>query len=156
MKFIRLSRDKQYALIGESANKAQWYTVAENVKRFVESLQADEEVTIRFEKKDKSNILTFISKNGNGSPVSVAEPQEPGSEPTPAPSRIPSSYTKNTYEKSATKSWGKTPAEQDSIKRQAIGHMTSRTLIALQGQVSPDNVQELMTQIYQGYQELVG
>lgn len=44
----------------------------------------------------------------------------------------------------------------ESIKRQAIGHMTSRTLISLQGQVDEDNIEGLMERIYAKYQELVG
>ena len=54
------------------------------------------------------------------------------------------------------KTYGKTPEEQDSIKRQAIGHMTSRTLIALQGQVNPDNIEDIMVRLYKKYQILVG
>ena len=50
----------------------------------------------------------------------------------------------------------KSPELQNSIKRQAIGHMTSRTLIGLQGIVHPDNVEELMEKVYKKYVELVG
>ena len=50
----------------------------------------------------------------------------------------------------------KSPELQNSIKRQAIGHMTSRTMIGLQGIVHPDNVEELMEKVYKKYVELVG
>jgi len=50
----------------------------------------------------------------------------------------------------------KSPEVQNSIKRQAIGHMTSRTMIGLQGIVHPDNVEELMEKVYKKYVELVG
>lgn len=53
-------------------------------------------------------------------------------------------------------SYNKSPEVQDSIKRQAIGHMTSRSLIALQGQVDPNNITGLMEVLYKKYQELVG
>ncbi len=47
-------------------------------------------------------------------------------------------------------------SKQKSIKRQAIGNMTSRTLIALQGQISVDEVDSVARKIYKLYQELVG
>ena len=53
-------------------------------------------------------------------------------------------------------SYGKTPEVQESIKRQAIGHMTSRSLIALQGHVDINNIQEVAASLYKKYQELVG
>ena len=53
-------------------------------------------------------------------------------------------------------SYGKTPEVQESIKRQAIGHMTSRTLISLQGHVDPNNVEAIAERLYKKYQDLVG
>jgi len=50
----------------------------------------------------------------------------------------------------------KSPEVQNSIKRQAIGHMTSRTLIGMQGIVTPDNVIELIDKLYAKYVEIVG
>ncbi len=52
--------------------------------------------------------------------------------------------------------YGKSPEVQASIKRQAIGHMTSRTMIALQGHIDPNNIQEQIRAIYALYVELVG
>ena len=43
-----------------------------------------------------------------------------------------------------------------SIKRQAIGHMTSRSLIAMQGHVDPNNIVGLVETLYAKYKELVG
>jgi hypothetical protein len=50
----------------------------------------------------------------------------------------------------------KSPDVQNSIKRQAIGHMVSRTIIGLQGQVSVEEVDEVARKLYKLYQELVG
>jgi len=43
-----------------------------------------------------------------------------------------------------------------SIKRQAIGHMTSRSLVALQGTLDPNTIQEVIRSLYKLYTELVG
>lgn len=48
------------------------------------------------------------------------------------------------------------PAVQESIKRQAIGNMTSRTLIALTGQIDVNNVHEVAEEVYKTFQKLVG
>jgi len=55
-------------------------------------------------------------------------------------------------------SFGKSPDVQASIKRQAIGHMTSRTMIALQGTeaVSEAKLTTTIETIYKLYQNLVG
>lgn len=50
----------------------------------------------------------------------------------------------------------KSPQQQDSIKRQAIGHMTSRTLISLQGHIDLDNIYKVSEKLYAHYQKLVG
>jgi len=53
----------------------------------------------------------------------------------------------------------KSPEEktkQDSIKRQAIMHAVSRTLIGMQGQVNIENVCSLTTMLYAHYSKLVG
>jgi len=60
----------------------------------------------------------------------------------------PSKKTGGTYTKS--------PEVQESIKRQAIGHMTSRSLIALTGQVDVNNIEEIAESLYKLYIRLVG
>lgn len=48
-----------------------------------------------------------------------------------------------------------TTSKQESIKRQAIGHMASRSLISLQGHITPNNIEEIATRLYKKFQELV-
>ncbi len=55
---------------------------------------------------------------------------------------------------SGTKDRGSTV--NNSIKRQAIGHMTSRSLVALQGTLDPNTIQEQIRALYKLYTELVG
>jgi hypothetical protein len=47
------------------------------------------------------------------------------------------------------------PEVQESIKKQAIGHMTSRSLLCLQGQTDINNITEYITTIYKHYEKLV-
>ena len=47
-------------------------------------------------------------------------------------------------------------AKQESIKRQAIMHAVSRTLIAMQGLVDINNVCGFIDTLYSKYQEKVG
>lgn len=58
--------------------------------------------------------------------------------------------------KKETGTYKKSPEVQESIKRQAIGHMTSRSLIALTGQVDVNNIEEIAESLYKLYVKLVG
>lgn len=53
------------------------------------------------------------------------------------------------------KYWGKSPEEQNTIRRQAIGHMASRALIALQGQVDINNITSVAETLYKKFRSLV-
>jgi hypothetical protein len=54
------------------------------------------------------------------------------------------------------KTTDRTSAVNESIKRQAIGHMTSRSLVALQGTLDPNTIQDIIRTLYKLYTELVG
>ena len=65
----------------------------------------------------------------------------------------PTCYTCSMKLKAST---NKSPEIQDSIKRQAIGHMTSRSLVSLQGEINSGNIFEISEKLYKHYQKLVG
>ena len=53
------------------------------------------------------------------------------------------------------KSYGyKSPEVQESIRKQAVGHMVSRSLIALQGQVDINAIHEVIKALYVTYDNL--
>jgi len=91
-------------------------------------------------------------------------PPMPGGEPTPPPSQ--GSYSQPYQKKSwggktggsggYQKSYDKSPEVQASIKRQAIGHMTSRTMIGLAAHLTPENINDVLETIYNKFVELVG
>ena len=90
-------------------------------------------------------MLEFLALASGGSSAPAATSATTGAKPAWAPKPA-----------GTTSGYGKSPAEQDSIKRQAIMHAVSRALIALQGQVSPDNIEEVAAKLYKKFQELVG
>ena len=68
-------------------------------------------------------------------------------------STYPTCYTCSMKLKAAT---NKSPQQQESIKRQAIGHAVSRSLISLQGHIDLNNIYEVSEKLYRHYQKLVG
>lgn len=53
-------------------------------------------------------------------------------------------------------SYSKSPEEQNTIKRQAIAHATSRAMIGMQHLIDGNNIEEVMERVYKKFQELVG
>jgi len=126
MKLIQISNDM--ALIGESANNGTWYSIPSNVKSFITKIPIGSVVEINSENEGGKEVLKFIKTSGN-------KPYSPKGNKPP--------FKKTTY--------GKSPEEQESIRRQAVGHMVSRTLIALQGHVDPNNIQDIIDSLYEKY-----
>ena len=169
MKIIRFGPSGKMVLIGEDKNHSTWYVIGDKVRTFLSKFKEGDDVSIRAEKgaDGRSEVLVFIQPatagepstgNGGGEP---AEPQEPTSS-APASTGYKKPWTgkpwqgKSNYQAPAQKSYGKTPEEQETIKRQAIGHMTSRTMIGLAAHLTPENIHEVMESIYKKYVELVG
>ena len=127
MKVFAFSGDGKYVKIGETNETAQWYTITSAVKNFIKNINKGDEVEIRATKNSVGKLeLQFIN------------------------------VTKKASDSGSVSRYGKSPEEQESIKRQAIGHMVSRTLIALQGQLDVNNIQKVAEELYKKYQELVG
>ena len=140
MKVFAISRDKQFFKIGEDTNSAQWYSYADNVANFIKSINVDDEVSLKAAKNpDGKLVITFIKKGASGN-----RPQQgPASSSVPgSPSSTPNYQAQSEYQQM------KNPEEADFIKRQAIGHMVSRALIALQGQVDLTNIDSVIKQLY--------
>jgi|WetSurSiteA1Bulk_404760.scaffolds.fasta_scaffold00683_9 hypothetical protein len=145
MQLVKFGTAGKMVLIGDDPKKATWYLISNEVRPFLEKFKVGDSVTIRSEKRNGTNTLLFISAEGAENKTSTS--------PTKSNALPSVSYN---HPSSATKTYGKSQEEQDSIKRQAIGHMTSRTLIALQGQVSQENVCDLIELIYDKYVQKVG
>jgi VCBS repeat-containing protein len=125
--------------LGETATeeKGTWYYMTEKTKPYLTKMKKGDEVTIEHSDEDGKRTITFV-KTGTGNKAVVGTK-------APAPK-----------EGSSGKFYGKSPEEQESIKRQAIGHMVSRTIIGLQGSVDANNVLSIIDTLYKKYVEVVG
>ena len=150
MKILRFGKAGKNVCIGVDSRTGEWYRISDAVRPYLAKFEEGADVDIKFEGPQDAKVLTHINTStGIGNSAELMHLVSP----TPTPAVVSKSVT-TTQPKS---NWGdKSPEVQDSIKRQAIGHMTSRTLIALQGQVNPGNINELIDTIYNKYVEKVG
>ena len=99
MKVFAISKDGRFFKMGDTQESSEWYGVADNVKAYIKDVKRGDEVNIKSEKNNDGKLtITYLQKTASG-PASSSSAQ-------PA------------------KTYGKSPEEQESIKRQAIGHMT--------------------------------
>lgn len=159
-KFVKVAGKKTMLKVSVNG-KEQWATCTPQVLTFAKNtFKGGEEVEYQSEATGEVGLhITRISKAGQGgtTPVQSTEPKCEDCGKVLKDSKYNKCYTCN--QKKPTKtggSYGKSPEVQESIKKQAIAHATSRTLIALQGQVDRNDITSVMEVIYKKYQELVG
>ena len=142
-KFIKPAQSDNCVMVKiDMDGKPTWLRCSQGVKDYAKKnfIEGDE-VEFEFDVKDDDYIITsYIKKVGESA---GGQSYNPPPESSNKSSKSSGKYTKST-------------STNESIKRQAIGHMTSRTLIALQGHVNPNNILEMAETIYTKYQELVG
>jgi hypothetical protein len=183
MKIQAKSLNGQFLKIGNIPD-SPWYRMTAAVKAELEAnpIPADEEITIEQKSENSENYVTKIIRAGASSPVVKTPPVATGSTlnkgeafntpvapQKPAVPGVKAPYlpkdewvakmkAEGKWDESKTKtgSYTKSPEEQNTIKRQAIGHMTSRSLASMQGIITPDNIEEIITKLYAKYVELVG
>jgi hypothetical protein len=134
--------------IGADGTNGEWYFMTPGVKAFVDAnVKEGDSVEIKNEKTDKKNSLIYIAKVGGGnSGTSVPTPVSTGGE---KPKWTP---------KASGSGFQRSPADNESIKRQAIGHMTSRILSGMMtsGIATLEQVEGEMERIYKKFVTLVG
>lgn len=136
MKVTAISKDGRFYKIGEALADAVWYGIGDEVKSYITSIQKGDEVEIKFSTgADKKRVLNYIKKTGSA--------------PTQTNGEAPSTFKKPWVDYGT-----KSPEVQDSIRKQAVGHMTSRTLIAMQGSIDSSNVIEMIDMLYAKYLDL--
>jgi hypothetical protein len=138
MKILGISKAGNMWLLGTGEADGKWFFLGEAVLSFAKTFKRGDEVEVTTESKDGKNFVTYI-KAGTKAPSTQSQTT------SASPSGI---YTKPTY--------GKSAEEQNSIKRQAIGNMTSRTIIGLQGLVDVNNIHDIIKAIYKTYEEIIG
>ena len=162
----KISQDKKFASIGKTEQEAEWYLIEPHVEKFVHSIPAGTAVGVKSEKKDNKNHLVYIIEKSKSKfnkpqsgPTEPVEPSntEPASSPVPPEPPTPLPATPVPPQKKTN-----TPPIEvntnlpNSLKRIEIGNMTSRSLVALQGQISPQDIKGVISDLYAHYQSLVG
>ena len=146
LKVKKLGKAGFMICIGADGTNGEWYFMTPGVKAFVDAnVKEGDSVEIKNEKTDKKNSLIYIAKVGGGNSGTPSAAPATGDKPkwTP-PSK--SGFTP------------RTPADNESIKRQAIGNMTSRVISGMMtsGIATLEQVEEQMERIYKKFVTLVG
>lgn len=171
--------------LGEIPQSANFYFMTDAVKAVIDNFKMGEDVTIQTKSEDGYEWITDIQKLtasqtglANPTPKAVTPPVTPP--PAPKAQGVATGSTINKGDafnkpsgylprdqwiakKKAEGTWKaepegskNSPDVQVSIKRQAIGHMTTRAMISMQGIITPDNMEEIAERLYKKFVELVG
>lgn len=168
MKLLGLSRAKNMAKIDkiDTGEINVWYFLSPNVQKFIEKIPVNSEVEFEVEDKPgKGKIITFIKVKGDKISTPIKEEKK-----TPdfvcakcgkamKDDKYDMCYDCNQAERAkektstitTTNKYGKSPEEQNSIMRQAVGHVVSRSLISMQGTVDINNIESIVDTLYDLY-----
>jgi len=166
-KHVCKKADKYLAkIIFKNGEKEKWATTSEAVYNWAKkNFKEDDEVDVQYTVKNGQYFVSKIMKPGSSGTVIKEETPKEISKPTceDCGKELKDDKYKKCYNcnkknpvKKSTGTYTKSPEVQQSIKRQAIGHMTSRSLIALTGQVDVNNIEEIAESLYKLYVKLVG
>lgn len=180
MKLFAKSPNGKMIKVGEDSATASFHFITEEVKKVIGDFNINDEVTVTIKNENGNKFITSIVK-GSASPAPVLKPIS--SSPTtgstmnsgngfnkPAPINNPpinapkAPYLPREEWEAKMKAEGKWNSDKpalssdvnSSIKRQAIANATSRTIVGMNGTVTPENVIEVIEKIYNKYVELVG
>jgi hypothetical protein len=136
-KVLAIGKGGKVFKVGSSEADAKWY-VTDEVAEYAKTVKKGDEIELKSRAEGRNNILTFLKIVGS------------------APSTVSGTSSGNAsgYTKKAWTPYEKPQDVQDSIRRQAVGHMTSRTLVGLQGQFDINNVCEIIDVLYAKYLDL--
>jgi hypothetical protein len=141
MKIINFGKKNPNSICLSDGKSDTWYYVAAQIVPQLRELKKGEDVEIECFDGNRGKVITLF-KTKEGVIGSKETAHSAGSAYTPK--------EKTTY------SYGKSAEEQNSIKRQAIMHAVSRTIIGLQGSVDINNVCSVASTLYEHYTKLVG
>ncbi len=158
MKVCAVSGDKKYLRLGETFDNSRWYVITDKVKEVASTVSAGDTVEVKAEQKDNGKLyLSEIKKTGSA-PASSTSTSKHACEKCGKPLKddsYPTCYTCSMKERNSPENLDKEAKKQATIRRQAIGHMTSRALIALQGIVDINNITSIAETLYKKFRSLV-
>jgi len=154
-KIARFSKKGNMVQIPTSTNTAQWYFLADPVISFVKARGFKDGDDVEYEvdnPNQKTPTITKLWKVGQEPKNNANEdtPKEEIKEKKDEPKPTGSGYSgySGQYQKP------KTPEETNAIRKLAIGNMTSRALVALQGYISEENIEQIMEKVYNKFEKL--
>ena len=175
LKLFSIAKNGKMLRVGDSSlpsDKAPWYSMTDELVKIFPSkgFAVNDIVTIETNLQGGGqNFITSINKVGttDSTPVKTTNAVSTGA--TDKGAEVQVTTQKKPYlpkeewiaDQKAKGLWKENTLDKgtdvnSSIKRQAIGHATSRTIIGMQGTVTPDNVCDVIRSIYKTYEELVG
>jgi len=158
MKVCAISGDRKYLRLGATFDNSRWYTVTDKVKEIVATISRGDEVEVKAQQKDDGKLyLTEIKKTASA-PVSSTSTSKHACEKCGKllkDDSYPTCYNCSMKEKNSPENLDKEAKKQATIRRQAIGHMTSRALISLQGIVDVNNITSIAETLYKKFRTLV-
>lgn len=133
-KFIRAGHKEPFIKVVMDG-KDTWCSCSDAVRTYAKNNFAEgDDVEFEYEMKDgKPSITSKVTKAGGSSSSSKSSSSE---------KKETKSYSQPTGNK-----WND-PAVQESIKRQAVAHATTRALLSLQGHLNPNNIGEVFDTLY--------
>lgn len=184
MKLWAKSKNGKMLKVGDVSETSKWFFMTTEVIAEVGNFNVGDDVTIETKSEAGSEFITKMTKgSGLSHPtaskgVTSTQPKTPPPAPpvaqgitTGAKPDVGVTPQKAGYlpkeewiaQQKAKGLWNDSPKSLDkgadtnaSIKRQAIGNMTSRAMISMQGVITPDNMEEIAEKLYKKFQELVG
>lgn len=149
-KFLRRTKNGNMIQLGDDVKTGKWYYIEPQVQEYADKLQANENVEFNYEQRGGSYYISFLKPSTGASPGNFRKGQGFTRSSTNSrftPRKSSSNITPEHKEYLDKK--------QNTIMAEAIGHMTSRTLVALQGIVNEENIFTFINDIYACYLENV-
>lgn len=134
-KLLGKSRQGNMIKVEDSSNPKGyvWYFLDPKVINFVKTIKDDSMVELKIEEKNGEDTVVFISTNGSGNNTS-------------GNNKVAPTASTNSFEK---KTYGKSPEEQESIKKQAIMKSCCDAVSrAMAGQVDIDTLGSQIESLY--------
>lgn len=153
MQFFSISPNKQMIRVGENTKTAKWYYLTPETP--LDGINPGDEVTIKSERRGANNYLTFLAKGEVEAPKNESKKEEKPEEKSDVEVKESSKEEKEPEKKdNDIKIETKIEKVSDNVNVE-IGKMVSESLIALQEEVTANNVCDLIDKLYNKYEEKV-
>lgn len=153
-KIVRFSKQGNMVQIPTDKNPVKWFFLNDAViaftknKGFVSGDEVEFEVDNPNQKTPTITKMWKVGQKPSSTPASVSSKVEKPKEELKKPASSNGTNNTTSYQTAEEK-------KSEGIKRLAIGNMTSRALISLQGYVNEDNIETIAEKLYKKFEQLV-